>query len=83
MSSTTPVEGYEISPEGQQKYLKDLTQQVISAGGSGIMYWEPAWITSPMKDLWGTGSSWENNTLFDFKGNVLPSVSFMTEKYVF
>ncbi len=83
MSSTSPVEGYEISPEGQQKYLKDLTQTVISAGGSGVMYWEPAWITSSMKDLWGTGSSWENNTLFDFKGNVLPSVSFMTEKYSF
>jgi arabinogalactan endo-1,4-beta-galactosidase len=83
MSSSTPYAGYEISPEGQQKYLKDLTQAVISAGGSGVMYWEPAWITSPMKDLWGTGSSWENNTLFDFKGNVLPSASYMTEKYAF
>ena len=23
------------------------TQTIINAGGSGIMYWEPAWITSP------------------------------------
>ncbi len=83
MSSDVPIEGYEISPEGQKRYMKDFTQTIISAGGSGIMYWEPAWITSPMKDLWGTGSSWENNTLFDFEGNTLPAMDFMTEKYVF
>ncbi len=83
MSSDTPVDSYMISEAGQQLYLKDLTQQLISNGGSGIMYWEPAWITSPMRDLWGTGSSWENNALFDFQGNALPGMSFMTEKYAF
>jgi arabinogalactan endo-1,4-beta-galactosidase len=83
MWTDTPVEGFAISEDGQGKYMKSLVQTVISAGGSGVMYWEPAWITSSMKDLWGTGSSWENNTLFDFTGNALPSVSYMTEKYTF
>ena len=63
--------------------MKDLTQQVIDGGGSGIMYWEPAWITSSLKDEWGTGSSWENNAFFDFNGNVLPGIDFMNYPYKF
>ena len=47
------------------------------------MYWEPAWITSSMKDRWGKGSSWENNTFFDFSGNLLPSITFMQYNYKF
>ena len=75
--------GFEASIPGQLAYLKDLTQTIISAGGDGIMYWEPAWITSSLKDRWGTGSSWENAALFDFKGNTLPGISFMGLKYDF
>jgi arabinogalactan endo-1,4-beta-galactosidase len=75
--------GYGVSKEEQLRYLKDLTQQIISGGGSGIMYWEPAWITSSLHDLWGTGSSWENSTLFDFTGNALPGMDFMTHAYTF
>lgn len=72
---------YPVSTEGQQQYLKELTQQLFSNGGSGLMYWEPGWITSPMKDLWGTGSSWENATYFDFSGNLLPGNNFMRQQY--
>jgi arabinogalactan endo-1,4-beta-galactosidase len=75
--------GYGVSKEEQSRYLKDLAQQVISGGGSGIMYWEPAWITSSLQDPWGTGSSWENNAFFDFSGNVLPAIDFMTHLYTF
>jgi len=71
------VTGYPLTPEGQKKYFIDLTQAVISGGGQGIMYWEPAWITSAMPDKWGTGSAWDNCTLFDFTGNVLPAMDFM------
>jgi arabinogalactan endo-1,4-beta-galactosidase len=83
MSSSAPVEGYPITPEGQLNYLRDLVQTIISAGGSGIQYWEPAWITSNMKDLWGSGSSWDNNTLFDFSGNALVGFEYMTHSYKF
>ncbi|MBA2500852.1 MAG: glycosyl hydrolase 53 family protein [Chitinophagaceae bacterium] len=75
--------GYEASIPAQLEYMKNLTQTIISAGGDGIMYWEPAWITSPMKDRWGSGSSWENAALFDFKGNVLPAIKFMGLQYKF
>ena len=74
-------DGFGVSKEEQFKYMKALTQQVFNAGGTGIMYWEPAWITSSMKDRWGTGSSWENNALFDFSGNTLPAMDYMNQKY--
>jgi len=61
--------------------MKDLVQAIMNGGGKGIMYWEPAWITSPMKDRWGTGSSWENNALFDNNGNVLEGMDYMNFKY--
>ncbi len=77
------ISGFPVTKEGQYAYMKELVQQIINGGGTGIMYWEPAWITSPMKDRWGQGSSWENAALFDFKGNVLPAMEFMRSKYVF
>jgi len=77
------ISGYPLTTAGQLKYLKDLTQAVITGGGTGIMYWEPAWITSSMKDKWGTGSSWDNCTLFDVTGNTLHSMDFMRLSYKF
>ena len=77
------VAGYPLTREGQFRYLRDLTQAIINGGGSGLHYWEPAWITSQMPDKWGTGSSWDNCTLFDFTGNVLPSADYMKSLYKF
>ncbi len=74
---------YGVSPDAQLQFMKDLTQQVITGGGSGVMYWEPAWISSSLKDQWGTGSSWENNTFFDFSGNTNKGIDFMTNAYQF
>ena len=77
------VRGYPITPAGQSAYLEGLTKAIIAGGGTGVMYWEPAWITSSMKDKWGTGSAWDNCTLFDFTGNVLPSADYMKTLYKF
>jgi arabinogalactan endo-1,4-beta-galactosidase len=81
--ATKSLTGYDQTASGQYQYVKDLTQQVIAGGGSGIMYWAPDWITSSMHDQWGTGSSWDNNTFFDFSGNTLPAIDYMTYKYKF
>jgi arabinogalactan endo-1,4-beta-galactosidase len=83
ISAADQFANYSISPEGQLQFLKDLTQHVINGGGSGVMYWEPAWISSALRDRWGQGSSWENNALFDFNGNVLPGMDFMKYRYRF
>ncbi len=72
------VEGYSISIEGQKQFLTDLTNNMIQAGAKGVMYWEPAWISSDMKDLWGHGSAWENTTLFDYEGNVTDAINYLS-----
>lgn len=77
----TPLSGYPFTKDGQKKYLTDLSQNMINAGGTGVMYWEPDWISSQMKDPWGTGSSMENCTFFDFTGNTIPSIDFMRYSY--
>lgn len=77
------VEGYPATKEGQLNYMIDLTQEVIDGDGKGVFYWEPAWITSDMKDLWGTGSAWENNALFDFNGETHKGINFYTYPYEF
>lgn len=83
ISGTTAFPGYPVTEPGQLNYLKDLTQTLISSGASGIMYWEPAAISSGVRDQWGTGSNWENNTFFDFNGNGLPALDFMNHIYQF
>jgi len=79
--SQPPINGYPYSKQGQYDIMVKISQEVKDGGGRGLIYWEPAWISSDMKDLWGTGSSWENNTFFDFDGNTIQGIDFM--KYEF
>jgi arabinogalactan endo-1,4-beta-galactosidase len=83
ISARDKAMGYDITPQEQFRYMKDLAQAIIRAGGTGIMYWEPAWITSKLNDGWGIGSSWENNAFFDFNGNTLPVIEYMRYPYIF
>jgi arabinogalactan endo-1,4-beta-galactosidase len=83
ISVSSLVSGYPATVTGQYKYLHALTQAVITGKGIGVFTWEPDWITSQMKDPWGTGSPWECNTLFDYSGNAISGIRFMTDKYTF
>ena len=47
--------GYPATPEGQKAYLIDMTQAVFDGGGIGMVYWEPAWITTSCSTPWGRG----------------------------
>jgi len=68
------IAGYPATPAGQKKYLVDLTQLVLSSGGTGVFYWEPAWVsTKTCGTRWGKGSNWENAAVFDYKGAALDS----------
>lgn len=52
ISSVQP--GYApASPQNQKQWLIDLTQEVINRGGSGVLYWEPAWVSSTCRTQWG------------------------------
>lgn len=77
----TPLSGFPYTVAGQLNIMKAITQETIDGGGSGVIYWEPAWISSAMKDLWGTGSSWENVTFFDFNGNTIQGIDYMKHAY--
>ncbi len=80
-SELTPLTGFPFTQQGQYEFLVRLTQEVRRGEGIGVIYWEPAWITSGVKDLWGTGSSWENNTFFDFDGQRHKGMAFMKFDY--
>lgn len=60
-----------ISPETQKQWLIDLAQSVMDNGGTGMIYWEPAWVSSPCYTPWGQGSHQEHAAFFDFDTNLL------------
>jgi arabinogalactan endo-1,4-beta-galactosidase len=78
------IAGYPATPAGQKKYLVDLTQLVLNNGGTGVFYWEPAWVsTKTCGTRWGKGSNWENAAVFDYKGNALDSAEgWLKHSYV-
>jgi arabinogalactan endo-1,4-beta-galactosidase len=69
---------YPATPEGQKNYMLDLVKLTLKGGGSGVVYWEPAWVTSSCKTLWGEGSHWDNATFFDAsnQNEALPAFDF-------
>jgi arabinogalactan endo-1,4-beta-galactosidase len=75
---------YPATPEGQKRYLIDLTQTVIDHGGDGVVYWEPAWVSTSCSTPWAKGSDWDNATFFDFHhgDDLLPGIDFMTHSYL-
>lgn len=58
---------YPATQEGQLRYMTDITQTVIDNGGTGVVYWEPAWVSTRCSTRWGVGSNWENATFFDWR----------------
>ena len=60
------------SPSAQLNWLVDLTETVLQNGGDGVLYWEPAWVSSGCFTQWGQGSHQEHATFFDFSSNLIP-----------
>ncbi|MFK8008881.1 MAG: glycosyl hydrolase 53 family protein [Saprospiraceae bacterium] len=67
---------YPTTAEGQKSFLLDLAEIVEENGGTGILYWEPAWMTSTLCDQWGQGSSYENVGFFNFNDENKATVAF-------
>ncbi len=44
-NDTGPDLHWSFSVQGQTVFLRDLMEAVYTAGGIGVYYWEPAWIT--------------------------------------
>ena len=79
MGEDSLLRGYPATPAGQQRFMNDVVRMTLGAGGVGVVYWEPAWVSTKCRTRWGVGSHWENATLFDFrKGNELtPAADFL------
>lgn len=73
------IGGYKATVQGQATAMRDVmaaVARVPDGRGLGIFYWEPDWI--PVEGAgWktGEGNAWENQALFDFNGNALPSIN--------
>lgn len=79
------IRGYPISIEGQRQFMIDLSQSLISNGGLGVVFWEPAWISTECSTRWGQGSHWENVAVFDFNNNneIHDGVAFLSHEYLY
>lgn len=70
-----------FSPEVQKEFLTELTWLVKENGGLGVIYWEPAWVSSSCETYWGTGSHWDNATFFDFDNKAHAGMEFLSYDY--
>jgi len=76
LGSDALIEGYPASEQGQLEYLNALKNKIEMAGGSGLIYWEPAWVSTNCDTKWGTGSHWDNATLFNHENKVTLGMQF-------
>jgi len=78
----TLIPGYPATPQGQLRYLVDITQTVVDNGGIGVVYWEPGWISTGCRTRWGVGSNWENAAWFSLRRHeALPALDFLGRTY--
>ncbi|MGN0383048.1 MAG: arabinogalactan endo-beta-1,4-galactanase [Eubacterium sp.] len=85
---------YPMTKEGQTDFIRDVLNSIkgVYGGlGQGFFYWEPAWIPVPgsgwatpasleyIKDKGPCGNEWANQALFDYDGNVLPSLKLIRD----
>ena len=81
---------YPLSMEGQRQFTKELLNLVASLDGghgTGVYYWEPAWLplrgstwaSFAARDYMGErdkpgGNEWANQCIFDYEGNATPAL---------
>jgi arabinogalactan endo-1,4-beta-galactosidase len=76
LGSDALVSGYPATQKGQLEYLNKLKEIIENSGGEGLIYWEPAWVSTNCSTLWGQGSHWDNATLFDFNNQSTLGMQF-------
>jgi len=82
LGSESALKDYPVSVAGQAKYMHDIMQLTLDAGGQGVVYWEPAWVSTKCRTRWAQGSDWENAAFFDFKGKALPALDWPKADYI-
>jgi arabinogalactan endo-1,4-beta-galactosidase len=67
--------------QGQLDYLNQLHNIIKNAGGEGLIYWEPAWVSTSCSTLWAQGSHWDNATLFDNDGKATLGITYYNRAF--
>jgi len=70
------INGYPATEQGQLDYLNKLQEIINTAGGEGLIYWEPAWVSTDCFTQWGQGSHWDNATLFNHNNKATLGMKF-------
>lgn len=76
LNETSLINGYPATQQGQLDYMNKLAEEIKLAGGEGLVYWEPAWVSTKCSTLWGQGSHWENAAFFDFNNKATLGMQF-------
>ena len=76
------VDGIPATEDGQLAYLKKLEKILIDSGAEGLVYWEPDWVSTGCRTLWGQGSHWDNATLFDHNYKATEGLKFYPAFYL-
>lgn len=76
LGSDALIDGFPDTQQGQFDYLKALHAAIEGVGGEGLIYWEPAWVSTNCSTQWAQGSHWDNATLFDHNNQVTKGMDF-------
>lgn len=71
----------EVSLEIQRDFMTEVTWLVKENGGTGMVYWEPAWVSTDCSNYWGKGSHYDNATLFDFDNKLHIGADYLSWDY--
>ena len=76
------LKSYPATIQGQAEMIHDMSADLVEVGGTGMFYWEPAWL--PIGDSstgayvgWGDAGSkvtWANQALFSYGGKATGSL---------
>ena len=73
------VSGYPATEDGQYEFVRDLSIELKKAGVIGLIYWEPAWVSTECSTLWGQGSHWENACLLNYDHQPTKALKLFSE----
>lgn len=78
LGSDALVAGYPATEDGQFRFLKALEEALTKGGAEGLLYWEPAWISTTCRTQWEQGSHWDNATLFNHSNQATSGMKYFS-----
>jgi arabinogalactan endo-1,4-beta-galactosidase len=79
VGGSQPCSGFPATWAGQASQFTQVQNTARNAGALGVFYWEPTWYAIrgngwDPANINGTGDQWDNMAIFNWTGNLNPSV---------